>query len=218
MSRVGIRTLLLTLVIVPSVTAGVLAFDRARERSVTAEQARILSRMTSLAVVIGDLLHQTQKERGSSSVFLSSRGAKFSEQMHAQRRNTDQARLRFTELIESQRGAWSPRLIATLELANSNLRDIESRRRQIVSREITPAEEMTYYTELNDRLLDSLGSLVANTADVSLRATTTAYLYFLYAKERTGLERAQLSHVFGTDRYAPGRLALVAGLIAIQRA
>ena len=84
--------------------------------------------------------------------------------------------------------------------------------------EITPAEEMAYYTDLNERLLESIGTLVANTADVSLRGTATAYLYFLHAKEKTGLERAQLSNVFGTDAYGVGQLAFVAGLIASQTA
>jgi methyl-accepting chemotaxis protein len=218
MSRLGIRALLLTLVAVPSAVAATLSFERAYERSTAADQAQTLSRMARLAVVIGDLLHETQKERGSSSVFLSSSGTKFKDEMNAQRRLTDQGRIRFTELLESQRAMWSPHVIANLELANSSLRDIESRRRQIAAMEIAPAEEMAYYTELNERLLDSLGSLVANTVDVSLRATTTAYLYFLYAKERTGLERAQLSNVFGTDRFAPGQLAFVAGLIASQGA
>ena len=63
-----------------------------------------------------------------------------------------------------------------------------------------------------NRLLESIGSLVANTADVSLRGTATAYLYFLHAKEKTGLERAQLSNVFGTDAFGNGQLAMVAGL------
>jgi methyl-accepting chemotaxis protein len=53
---------------------------------------------------------------------------------------------------------------------------------------------------------------------VALRGTATAYLYFLHAKEKTGLERAQLSNVFGTGSFASGQLALVAGLIASQDA
>src|SRR6185436_8800135 len=194
------------------------AFDRAWERRSSAEQAAALGRMAELSVVIGDLLHETQKERGSSSVFLSSNGSKFAEQVLAQRRLTDQVRLRFVELIEEQRAHWPPRVVAALELANSTLRDIESRRRQISALEISPAEEMGFYTEMNERLLESLGSLVANTADVSLRGTTTAYLYFLHAKEKTGIERAQLSNVFGTDAFGSGQLALVAGLIASQAA
>jgi methyl-accepting chemotaxis protein len=218
MPRLGLRPFLVTLVLVPCAVASGLAFKKAYDRRASVEQAEALDRMAQLAVVIGDLLHQTQKERGASSVFLSSKGAKFDQQVRAQRRLTDQVRLRFVELIEDQRGYWPPHVIAILELANSSLRDIESRRRQISDLEISPAEEMAYYTDLNERLLDSLGSLVANTADVSLRGTTTAYLYFLHAKEKTGIERAQLSNVFGTDQLVAGQLALVAGLIASQNA
>jgi methyl-accepting chemotaxis protein len=218
MPKLGLRPFLATLVLVPCAVASGLAFKKAHDRRVSVEQAGALDRMAQLAVVIGDLLHETQKERGTSSVFLSSKGAKFSAEVRAQRRLTDQVRLRFVELIEDQRAYWPSRVVAILELANSSLRDIESRRRQVSDFEISPAEEMAYYTDLNERLLDSLGSLVANTADVSLRGTTTAYLYFLHAKEKTGIERAQLSNVFGTDQFGAGQLALVAGLIASQSA
>jgi len=218
MPGLGLKPFLATLVLVPCAVASGLAFKKAFDRRASLEQAESLDRMAELAVVIGDLLHETQKERGASSVFLSSKGSKFAAEVRAQRRVTDQARLRFVELLEDQRSFWPSHVVAILELANSTLRDIESRRRQISSVEISPAEEIAYYTDLNERLLDSLGSLVANTADVSLRGTTTAYLYFLHAKEKTGLERAQLSNVFGTDGFGAGQLAQVAGLIASQTA
>jgi len=218
MSKLRLRPLLGGMVVIPCVVASLLALQWARDRHGSSEEAESLERMARLAVVIGDLLHETQKERGSSSVYLSSKGSKFNEQLKAQRLATDQIRIRFVEIMEGQRADWPAHVVATLELANSSLRDIESRRRQISSLEITPADAIAFYTELNERLLESIGSLVANTADVSLRGTATAYLYFLHAKEKTGLERAQLANVFGTDGYAPGQLALVAGLIATQHA
>jgi len=218
MSKLRLRPLLGGMVVIPCVVASLLALQWARDRHGSSEEAQSLERMAQLAVVIGDLLHETQKERGASSVYLSSKGSKFSEQLKAQRLATDQVRIRFVEILEDQRTHWPAHVVATLELANSSLRDIESRRRQVSTLEITPPDAIAFYTDLNDRLLESIGSLVANTADVSLRGTATAYLYFLHAKEKTGLERAQLSNVFGTDAYAPGQLALVAGLIASQRA
>src|SRR4051812_37877747 len=182
MSKLRLRPLLGGMVVIPCLVASVLALQWARDRHGSSEEAQALERMAQLAVVIGDLLHETQKERGSSSVYLSSKGSKFSEQVKAQRLATDQVRIRFVEILEDQRTHWPPHVVATLELANSSLRDIESRRRQISSQEITPTDAIAFYTDLNERLLESIGSLVANTADVSLRGTATAYLYFLHAK------------------------------------
>jgi len=84
MSKIGLRPLLLTLVVLPCAIAAVPAFDRAWERRSSAEQAAALGRMAELSVVIGDLLHETQKERGSSSVFLSSNGSKFGDYIRAE--------------------------------------------------------------------------------------------------------------------------------------
>jgi methyl-accepting chemotaxis protein len=218
MSKLRVGPLVGGMVLIPCLVASVLALEWARARGRSSEEAHALDRMGQLAVVIGDLLHETQKERGASSVYLSSRGARFTEQLKAQHLLTDQVRIRFVELLEAERTYWPPHVVATLELANGSLRDIESRRRQIFMQEISPTEEMAYYTELDDRLLESIGSLVENTADVALRGTATAYLFFLHAKEKTGLERAQLANVFGTDSFASGQLAVVAGLIASQNA
>ena len=218
MSKLRLRPLLGGMVVLPCLVASLLALQWARDRHGSSEEAQSLERMAQLAVVIGDLLHETQKERGSSSVYLSSKGSRFNEQLKVQRLATDQVRIRFVEILEAERTHWPAHVVATLELANSSLRDIESRRRQVSTLEITPTDAIAFYTELNERLLESIGSLVANTADVSLRGTATAYLYFLHAKEKTGLERAQLANAFGTDAFAPGQLAVVAGLIASQQA
>jgi len=119
------------MVVIPCVVASLLALQWARDRHGSSEEAQSLERMAQLAVVIGDLLHETQKERGASSVYLSSKGSKFSEQLKAQRLATDQVRIRFVEILEDQRTHWPAHVVATLELANSSLRDIESRRRQV---------------------------------------------------------------------------------------
>src|SRR5581483_405967 len=129
MPRLGLKPFLATLVLVPCAVASGLAFKKAYDRRASLQQAESLDRMAELAVVIGDLLHETQKERGASSVFLSSKGSKFGAEVRAQRHVTDQARLRFVELLEDQRSFWPPHVVAILELANSTLRDIESRRR-----------------------------------------------------------------------------------------
>jgi len=213
-----LRSLLLFLVITPCAIAVSFAVHVAWEKRQSAGEADSLVRLSSLAVVIGDLLHQTQRERGTSSVYLSSHGAKFEQKLREQRLLTDGVRVRFFETVESQRGTWPAHVIAVLELAVTSLRDIEARRRQISALEIEPVEEMAYYTEVNERLLESLGALVINTTDASLRGTATAYLYFLRAKEKTGLERAQAANVFGTGHFGAGQLALIAGLIATENA
>ena len=50
-----------------------------------------LAAQSALAVRFSALVHATQKERGLSSLFLGSHGAKASEDLRAQRAKTDQA-------------------------------------------------------------------------------------------------------------------------------
>src|SRR6266516_4490936 len=45
--------------------------------------------LASASVKIGNLLHETQRERGRTAQFMSSRGTKFGNELHAQQAVTD---------------------------------------------------------------------------------------------------------------------------------
>src|SRR5688572_33511551 len=95
----GLRPRLLLLVALPcAITAGLIA-DRAFEQRASAREADDLALLVRLAVRIGDLLHETQRERGSSSVFMSSNGTKFSRELEEQREATNARMLAYLEFV-----------------------------------------------------------------------------------------------------------------------
>ena len=73
---------------------------------------------------------------------------------------------------------------------------------------------MTYATAMvslavgqpNEALLEVSGQLAALSPDKEIGQRASAYGAMLQAKERAGIERATLSNVFGTDKFAPEML------------
>ena len=78
-------------------------------------------------------------------------------------------------------------------------------------------EHLGYYTAANEALLGSLGTIAGSTTDAEQSRHAVAYLALLTAKEKSGIERAQLSNVFSSGKFAPGQLTTVSGLIAVQK-
>src|SRR4051794_15657417 len=87
--NVRIRTKLLLLVLVPILGLGYLALARAVERGRELGSADELKRNVRVSVAIGSLLHETQKERGMSSGYVSSHGQKFAKELDEEHAKMD---------------------------------------------------------------------------------------------------------------------------------
>jgi methyl-accepting chemotaxis protein len=216
-TRVGLRARLLAFVLVPCLLMGALVAERALDRRAAAREADELALLVRLAVIVGDLLHETQKERGSSSVYMSSKGTRFSGELQAQRVVTDERRLAYLQFVRRTDPLLPAGVAAAVRMTGPQLDEIEARRRQVTDLSAPVPEVIGYFNELNRRLLQSVASIASKSGDSELRAWSIGYLAFLQAKEQTGMERAQLSNVFGSDRFAPGQFFTVAALLSAQR-
>jgi methyl-accepting chemotaxis protein len=217
-SRIGLRGRLLVLALLPSLALAAILVERGVRRRTGLREADELALLVRLSVIIGDLVHETQKERGASSLFMSSGGATFVRELQAQRSSTDERRLGYMQFVRANDPAWSPGVVAALRFADAQLADIEIRRRQVAELAVPVPEIIGYYNELNRRLLTAVASIASKSVDADLRGWSTGYYAFLHAKENTGIERAQLANVFGADRFAPGQFFTIAALVAGQRA
>jgi methyl-accepting chemotaxis protein len=216
-TRLGLRARLMAFLLVPCLLMGALVLERALDRRRAAREADELALLVQLAVTVGDLLHETQKERGSSSVFMSSRGTKFAGELQAQQAVTDDRRVKYLQFVRRNDASWPPAVAAALRMTDGQLAEMEARRRQVADLSVPVPEVIAYYSDLNHRLLESVASIASKSTDTELRAWSTGYFAFLQAKEHTGIERAQLSNVFGADRFAPGQFFTVAALLSAQR-
>ncbi|MBF0110491.1 MAG: methyl-accepting chemotaxis protein [Magnetococcales bacterium] len=187
-----------------------------------AEKQKVLSKMkdmeqlTALAVRLGALVHEAQKERGMTAGFLGSKGEKFKSELPTQREETTKK----SDLVRETLKTLDPRTLgkdfaAVLAEGVGLLDGLGDIRRRVDGLNIPSDEAIGYYTRMNGRFIDAIGEM-SKLAVGDLSAMATAYVNFLLGKERAGIERAVLSNTFARNSFGPGMFRKFSTLVTEQ--
>lgn len=183
------------------VFAAIVIADRA---AVLADAQRAQDRLAR-SIRMSELIHALQRERGLSSGFLGSKGARFTTELQAERRQTDSRR----------------RAIAHRELnaeITSRLKELPALRARVDRLEVKAPEAVAFYTALNADLLSEISAGVQTIDQPELLRGLAAYSSLLHGKERAGVERAILTGTLASGEFADGAFARFSGLVAAQEA
>jgi methyl-accepting chemotaxis protein len=214
-----LRNRLIIMLVLP--LAGLVFFAQAWivEQTSRYGESRRIEAVTAIALEASALLHEVQRERGSSAVFLGSEGRSFRAELDTQREETDRALAVLARSIgEARRDASTGEFFGALDRAGDLLEGIGQRRAAVSARTISSEDAILYYTKVNTALLDAVTFLSRMGYDVDLTMESLAYANFLKGKERAGIERAVLSDTFARDAFTPGMFARTSALIAEQEA
>ncbi|MFL9840294.1 nitrate- and nitrite sensing domain-containing protein [Sphingomonas sp. ST-64] len=191
---------LLLIGLVPMIAVGYFAtLDISRLQTRQQQDASVVE-LVAVTERMGDLMHELQKERGFSAGFLSSRGARFADELRAQRARTDAARqaMRNSTSEHSKIVEASP-LFPPLQRVRAEYEKIAATRAAIDRFEPTVAQAAAAYTGVVDLILETLNELSSIGRSGEASRERSAYLLLLHAKENAGLERAM-----GATGYAQG--------------
>ena len=187
------------------------------ERAQTMGEIRQVSAQAGLATEVSKLVHELQKERGASAVFLGSKGEKFVRELPAQRQLTDTQRRAFDAyLAQFDAAAVGGKLAVLLDAAKAELARLDATRQAIGDLKIPPAESTAYFTATIGRLLDSTLEITARAGDPGIARALAAYTGFIQAKERAGQERATGAPGFAAGRFTLAQYRQFAGVTASE--
>lgn len=165
-----------------------------------------------MIVAVSDLLHETQKERGASSVFLASQGTTFADELAGIRELTDVSRETFYELDAAGEVRCGADYADALEL----LGELDAKRSGIDGGTATAASAIEYFNDLNQALLVSVGNLIQHAPTTLTRTRLVGLLALMRAKELMGVERAVMARVIGEDRFDNTMNLWVVSLLSAQ--
>jgi methyl-accepting chemotaxis protein len=181
----------------------------------TSKEMSSITSLTELSVVYSELVHELQKERGATAGFIGSNGAKFSNKLSSQRRNTDSKLQQKIDYLAKNEFTLSQIKQLNTQISQQ-LQRLPSIRQQVDSLSISTSDAIGFYTKLNAQLL----SIAPVNADISTNAMitkeTVAYYNFLQGKERAGIERAVLSNTFSADKFSAGMFVKFISLVTKQ--
>jgi methyl-accepting chemotaxis protein len=151
------------------------------------------------------LVHNLQKERGASAGFISSKGAKFSDELQSIRKNTNKTLEElqvYSKTIHTKE--YSQELQSKIAKAVENMTKLQEIRTKVDSISVGVSIPVSYYTQVNNDFIASIEEIAKMSSNAQMNTSINAFVNFLSAKERAGLERAVLSSTFSGDFFAPG--------------
>ena len=142
------------------------------------------------------LVHELQKERGSSAVYLGSGGSKMKNELEENKRNTDKAISSYQNSMQS----FDPKQYGTefdskLTSVTNQLNDLQGKRSAVASLSIPKEEAVRYYTTTIQCFIQSFENVTLQANHPQLSTPVSAYVNFISAKELAGIERAVMSGI-----------------------
>lgn len=177
--------------------------------------------MTELAILsskVSSLVHELQKERGTTAGFLGSKGKKFGPELRKQRQQTDEkAQILSDFLADFNVTAFDVKLQNGLNTALGKLEQLKNKRNGADDFSLKLKGVLGYYTGMNADFLGLVSEMSKISPDEKLSIMTAAYANFLQSKERAGIERAVLSNTFSRDSFPPGMFHRFLNLVNTQK-
>ncbi|MGU3359241.1 methyl-accepting chemotaxis protein [Methylobacterium sp. M6A4_1b] len=187
------------------------------------ERMDMRTRMTNVQALVGmagrisALVHEVQRERGASSLYLGAKGTQFRAELDAQRLRTDAARKALDEgEAELDLAAVGAGVVRRNDALNEQLGGIGPHRIAVDALGRTPAQNMALYSGVIANALDLVREVSQVAASADLSARIASYSSFMALKELAGQERAAASAIFGAGRIDLSGHERLAGLNAGQ--
>ena len=187
------------------------------EKMSQTSQMEKLEEIAQLGPAIGAVVHELQKERGTSAGYLGSKGAKFKDRLPVIRKATDERAVQLDKAVKVvQAGPAGQALAADLTTMKQLLGQLAQKRDQIEKLEIPAVQAVDYYTGLIGKMLGLIERMAGISSNADVTRAAIAYVQFLHGKERAGQERAVGSAGFSGQKFDGVLLRRFTQLVAKQ--
>ena len=187
------------------------------EKSTILTQISEIAQQVDFSILVGDLVHELQIERGLTAGFLGSNGAKFSERLVQHRNSKTDISIEKLQVFAEQYG----HLDAHTEFLDPMLylKKLDTIRHQVDTQTISPNNAIDYYNRINARFIDTLGHQMSEKESlIHFALMRQNRITFLKAKEKAAIERAVVTNIVVKGRFLPETFRQFSTLVAEQQA
>ena len=217
MKPLVLSTKLVLLLSLPLAGVAFFGIEGAWEKQVTVRQFTRLQASSTVLRQIGATIHELQRERGRSAVFLGTKGTKFIDELSEQQKQTN------SELgkLQNAVGRFDPTDFGTefevnFKEAIAAVGALADNRAAIRDLRVTAAESTAFFTQTIARLIGVSAAIAQQTSNVEIATGMACYVNYIQVKEQTGIERATLAGVFAADKFAGDAFGRFSRAVAAQ--
>ena len=166
------------------------------------EKSNIL-RNSSYYILIGNLTHELQKERGLSAGYISSNLESQKEVLLDQQKETDHKLSEINKFIEESLKSDEKSISQSNRKIFSILGSkIQTSRKLILGGSISAKSVITEYTSWINSITEIIFLGISSVEEVNISKPLDAYYHIILLKEHSGLERAILNVAFGSKEFS----------------
>lgn len=213
-----IRTrLLLIISIAVSIFLIMAAIILSRDNDIK-RNARHFRELADLAPTVGQLIHELQKERGTSAIYITGSASESAgKALDGQKRATDNILKDFTRKISPKNSDLNTKnLRNTLSRTIFTLGKLTKMRQAVAGLTITTAQMASYYGDVIENLFAITSEMAGFSSNTRITQYFIAYHNFMRAKEKTGQERAAGAALLNAKTVDPEDINRLYTLIARQ--
>ncbi|MFK7991835.1 MAG: nitrate- and nitrite sensing domain-containing protein [Sandaracinaceae bacterium] len=211
------RTKLLLLVAPATVAFFVLGTSSVARNVHQRSESAELRGSVELAIGVSALVHELQKERGATSLFLASQGQRFARELEAQRAQTDRVHEELEAYLDASTVPQGS-VASTVQALRNDIRALPAMRTRVDGLQVERSRATSYYTGLNARGLALVGSIAQTTREPELMRCSAALVALSSAKEHAGQERSVISSTLAQGAFGEGERDRLVHLVATQSA
>lgn len=204
MQNLTIRQILAIMIVIPALGAIISLSQTVPAAFRQLHDAKNIEQSLSIVKATGDLVHELQKERGSSSGYISATGDKTEHQrrMQAIRMETNTALKTFnTAFQQAQDAGLISQRSRKIVIAHGVLaQDLTPTRERITGEQIRVPELVKFYTDLIDNLIEGVSAVSSSSTNDQLSELQNAFENLIVAKEYAGLQRATGNALLASGR------------------
>ncbi|MBL8834666.1 MAG: nitrate- and nitrite sensing domain-containing protein [Alphaproteobacteria bacterium] len=183
-----------------------------------ATQMSQLSTLVGTSIEIGNLVHELQRERGMSAVFINSGGVQMAAELPGQRQRTDERLAAYRAALAAlDLASFDGNIRESFAAATNAVQALAARRAEISARSIAAPVSNAFFTATIGHMLSVTREAVKSSDDARVTAALLSYYSYLTAKERSGQERATGAVGFAAGRFEPAQHSTFLGILADQR-
>ena len=181
-------------------------------------EARHIVEMGKLAVKIGDLIHELQKERGMSAGYLGSSGQKFGDELKAQQQLVDKKFLSLEDYITATgKENFVKEIQFALNNSSTEIKQLQNDfRSKVLAQDCTSQEAVAYITAINEGYHISIATMAHLSSNTEVSNEILAFFNFLEAQELAGIERALVTAVLSKGNMTLNDYKKISELISKQ--
>ncbi|UDF32292.1 UNVERIFIED_ORG: methyl-accepting chemotaxis protein (plasmid) [Roseateles sp. XES5] len=215
---ISIRKRLWTAVALPMLAAGYLAYAQSSDRFQTYNEMREIVTVSQEMVVLSDIVHSLQVERGLTAGFLGSRGANNRVELQSARAASDAATGRFAAAMDNLGAIADAEIAAHGTQFSAQLSALADMRGSVDTLAAAGGDVFTTYSNAIGTIVDLAGDLSKLTGDAAIAQRMAAYVEVMQAKEMAGQERALGNGFIVAGHMEPARFERFTSLAGMQDA